>query len=162
MGITANENRCRYLVENSVGIITAICPYVGYQKAADIAKKAIRTGDSVRKLILEEGIMTEEELDKVLDPVSMTEPGIIGKGAVKKYKRVDLKNKFRYTNYQTADVFGGGSAGLEPPAAARRKVQGRIFARYARRATDVLARAGIRRATDSERLCRELPVVSRG
>ncbi|HIS31692.1 MAG TPA: aspartate ammonia-lyase [Candidatus Limivivens intestinipullorum] len=88
MGITANENRCRYLVENSVGIITAICPYVGYQKAADIAKKAIRTGDSVRKLILEEGIMTEEELDKVLDPVSMTEPGIIGKGAVKNTKEL--------------------------------------------------------------------------
>lgn len=78
-GITANENRCRYLVENSVGIITAICPHIGYQKAADIAKKAIQTGDSVRKLILEEEIMSESELDEILDPITMTEPGISGK-----------------------------------------------------------------------------------
>lgn len=78
-GITANETRCRYLVENSVGIITAICPHVGYQKAADIAKKAIRTGESVRSLILQEKLMTEAELDRVLDPVHMTEPGISGK-----------------------------------------------------------------------------------
>ena len=78
-GITANETRCRYLVENSVGIITAICPHVGYQKAADIAKKAIRTGESVRSLILKEGLLNEEQLDHVLDPVNMTEPGISGK-----------------------------------------------------------------------------------
>lgn len=51
-GITANETRCRYFVENSVGIITAICPYVGYQKAAEIAKEAIKTGESVKKLSL--------------------------------------------------------------------------------------------------------------
>ncbi len=75
-GITANEERCRYLVENSVGIITAICPHVGYQKAADIAKKAIQTGASVRSLILEEQLLNEKELDEILDPVHMTEPGI--------------------------------------------------------------------------------------
>lgn len=79
LGITANETRCRYLVENSVGIITAICPHVGYQKAADIAKNAIKTGESVRNLILQEGLMTEEDLEGILDPVSMTEPGISGK-----------------------------------------------------------------------------------
>lgn len=78
-GITANETRCRYLVENSVGIITAICPHVGYQKAADIAKKALQTGESVRSLILAEGLLAEDELDKILDPIHMTEPGISGK-----------------------------------------------------------------------------------
>ena len=52
IGITANETRCRYFVENSVGIITAICPYVGYQKAAEIAKEAIKTGESVESLSL--------------------------------------------------------------------------------------------------------------
>lgn len=78
-GITANEDRCRCLVENSVGIITALSPYVGYQKAADIAKKAIQTGASVRKLILDEKIMSEDELNEVLDPENMTEPGISGK-----------------------------------------------------------------------------------
>ena len=59
IGITANETRCRYFVENSVGIITAICPYVGYQKAAEIAKEAIKTGESVRKLIIERGLLTK-------------------------------------------------------------------------------------------------------
>lgn len=78
-GITANENRCRYLVENSVGIITAICPHVGYQRAADIAKKALLTGDSVRKLIIEENLLTEEELNQILEPTQLTEPGIAGK-----------------------------------------------------------------------------------
>ncbi|CUX44891.1 Aspartate ammonia-lyase [Clostridium sp. C105KSO13] len=75
-GITANEKRCRYLVENSVGIITAISPHVGYQKAADIAKEAVRTGQSVRALILREKLLNEKELDKVLDTMNMTEPGI--------------------------------------------------------------------------------------
>ena len=83
-GITANETRCRYLVENSVGIITAICPHVGYQKAADIAKKALKTGESVRSLILAEGLLGEAELDNILDPVHMTEPGISAKELLKK------------------------------------------------------------------------------
>ena len=79
IGITANETRCRYFVENSVGIITAICPYVGYQKAAEIAKEAIKTGESVRKLIIEKGLLTKEQMVEIMDPVQMTEPGISGK-----------------------------------------------------------------------------------
>ena len=79
IGITANETRCRYFVENSVGIITAICPYVGYQKAAEIAKEAIKTGESVRKLIIEKGLLAKEQMDGIMDPVQMTEPGISGK-----------------------------------------------------------------------------------
>ncbi len=77
-GITANTERCRTLVENSVGIITAITPYVGYQKAADIAKTAIKTGRPVRALVLEAKLLTEEELDIILAPIAMTEPGIPG------------------------------------------------------------------------------------
>ena len=78
-GITANETRCRYLVENSVGIITAICPHVGYQTAASIAKEALKTGEPVRDLILKEGFLTEEQLNEILNPMNMTEPGISGK-----------------------------------------------------------------------------------
>ena len=78
-GITANRERCRELVENSVGIITALCPHVGYEKAAEVAKRAIDTGAPVRKLILEEGLLDRAALDKILDPYSMTEPGISGK-----------------------------------------------------------------------------------
>ena len=73
-------------MENRVGIITAICPHVGYQKAADIAKKALKTGESVRNLILNEGLLKEEELDNILDPVHMTEPGISGKDLLLKMK----------------------------------------------------------------------------
>ena len=78
-GITANVERCRQMVENSVGIITAICPYVGYDRAAEVAKEAIATGASVRELILRDKLLTEEELNVILDPYSMTEPGISGK-----------------------------------------------------------------------------------
>ena len=78
-GITANEERCRSLVENSIGVITALSPHVGYEKAADISKKALQTGTSVRSIILQEGLLDEEELDHILDPVRMTEPGISGK-----------------------------------------------------------------------------------
>lgn len=85
-GITANEARCRFLVDNSVGIITAICPHVGYQKAADIAKKAMLSGKPVRTLILQEKLIEEEELDHILDPVQMTEPGISGKNLLLKKK----------------------------------------------------------------------------
>lgn len=79
VGITANAAHCRSLVENSVGTITALVPYIGYQHAADIAKRAICTGLPVRQLILEEKLLSEEELNRVLDPMSLTQPGIPGK-----------------------------------------------------------------------------------
>ena len=78
-GITANEKRCRELVENSVGTVTALSPYVGYQKAAEIAKKALATGIPVRTLAAEEGLLSEEELEEVFEPYRMTEPGTAGK-----------------------------------------------------------------------------------
>lgn len=78
-GITANEERCRQMVDNSIGIITAICPYVGYEKAADIAKEALETNKPVKQLILEKGLLGEEQLNTILDPYTMTEPGILGK-----------------------------------------------------------------------------------
>lgn len=79
VGITANKEHCLKEVENSIGVITAICPYVGYETAANIAKEALRTGRQVRDLILEKGLMDEEQLNTVLDPYTMTEPGILGK-----------------------------------------------------------------------------------
>lgn len=78
-GITANEEHCRNMVEGSVGIITALCPHVGYQRAADVAKEAIRTGEPVRGLIIKEGLLDDQDLNVILDPVNMTEPGISGK-----------------------------------------------------------------------------------
>lgn len=83
-GITANEKRCKDLVENSVGIITAICPHVGYKNSAKIAKTAIKTGESVRELILKEGLLKEAELDVIFDAYGMTEPGISGRELLKR------------------------------------------------------------------------------
>ena len=71
-GITANEEHCKELVDHSVGIITAICPRVGYSVAADIAKTAIRTGASVKDVLVSRNLLTEEEINKLLDPYAMT------------------------------------------------------------------------------------------
>ena len=70
-GITANEERCRELVDGSVGVITAICPTLGYAESADIAKTAIKTCESVREVLKRKDIMSEEEIDKLLDPATM-------------------------------------------------------------------------------------------
>lgn len=72
-GITVNEERCMMLLEASTGIATALCPYIGYQKAADIAKEALKTGKTVREIVLEQKLMEEKMLKKVLNPYVMTE-----------------------------------------------------------------------------------------
>ena len=66
-GITANKDRCLSLEQNSVGIATALCPYIGYVKSAKVAKEALRTGKSVRDVVLEHGLMSADVLDGVLD-----------------------------------------------------------------------------------------------
>jgi aspartate ammonia-lyase len=73
VGITANKERCEELLNGSVGIVTALCPYIGYKKSADIAKKALKTGITVKELVLSEGVLTSKELEQILDPISMTE-----------------------------------------------------------------------------------------
>lgn len=77
-GITANTAHCKQLVEGSIGIVTAINPHVGYEVATQVAKEALETGKSVRQICLENGLLTEEELDIILDAKEMTEPGISG------------------------------------------------------------------------------------
>jgi len=78
-GITANRKRCKDLVDNSVGIITAIVPHVGYKAAAKIADKAIATGEPVVELVLKESAITKVQLNEILDTIAMTEPGIAAK-----------------------------------------------------------------------------------
>ena len=74
-GITANRERCRQLVEESVGIVTALCPAIGYQRAASLAKEALKVHQPVRKLAVEEHLLDEKSLEELLDPLSMTTPG---------------------------------------------------------------------------------------
>ncbi|MFD1885553.1 aspartate ammonia-lyase [Paenibacillus wenxiniae] len=77
-GIEANVERCRQYVERSVGVITALNPHLGYEVVSRIAREAIQTGKSVRELCLLYNVLTEEELNIILDPYQMTEPGIAG------------------------------------------------------------------------------------
>ena len=70
-GIVANEKRCRELVENSIGIITVLVPLIGYQKAADTAKKALYSGRSVLDVVIEEKLLDPDKARDVLDPVKM-------------------------------------------------------------------------------------------
>ena len=78
-GITANVARCRELAERSMGLATALNPYLGYLAAAEVAKEALQRGVSLRQVVLERGYLSEEQLDRILDPIKMTEPGIPGK-----------------------------------------------------------------------------------
>lgn len=78
-GIRANVERCRELAERSMGLATALNPYIGYQTAAQVAKEAFARGVSLRQVVLERGYLTPEQLDAILDPYAMTEPGIVGK-----------------------------------------------------------------------------------
>ena len=73
-GITANKGQCEEYIEKSVGISTALCPYIGYAKSAEIAKKSLKTGVPVKELVLEEGLLQEEELKEILKPEKMTQP----------------------------------------------------------------------------------------
>lgn len=83
IGITANVDHCKKMVDGSVGIITAVCPHIGYDKAAAVAKEAIETGTSVRELLLRDHLVTKENLDTILNAYSMTEPGISGASLLK-------------------------------------------------------------------------------
>jgi aspartate ammonia-lyase len=78
-GIEANRDVCRQYVENSIGLITALVPVIGYEKSAAIAKEALKTGGSVYALVLEKGLMSQEQLDDMLRPENMTDPREIPK-----------------------------------------------------------------------------------
>ena len=71
-GITVNADHCYEMVKNSIGIVTALNPYIGYKASTKVAKEALETGRSVYDLVLEHGLMSQEKLDEALDPKAMT------------------------------------------------------------------------------------------
>lgn len=81
-GITANEEHCLNTVNNSIGIITALNPYIGYENATRIAQQAIQQNSSVRDLVLAEGLLSPVELDDILSVGNMTAPRRVHKSAV--------------------------------------------------------------------------------
>lgn len=73
-GITANREVCLNMVKHSIGIVTALNPYIGYKNSTKIAKEALESGKSVYHLVLEHGLLTQEKLDEILDPKKMLKP----------------------------------------------------------------------------------------
>lgn len=73
-GITANVARMRQFVEHSIGIVTALVPIIGYETATEVAKEALDSGRGVYDLVCERGLMTREDLDRALNPETMTGP----------------------------------------------------------------------------------------
>lgn len=70
-GIKANKIRCSELLNNSLGIVTALCPYIGYKKSAEIAKEALKNNLTIKEVALKHNIMSEQEIDKILNPKLM-------------------------------------------------------------------------------------------
>lgn len=75
-GITANVEHLKNEVQNSIGIVTALNPYIGYKASTKIAKEALETGGSVYQLVLDHGLLSKERLDEILDPKNMLGPHI--------------------------------------------------------------------------------------
>jgi aspartate ammonia-lyase len=73
-GITANQQRCEMYAQSTVSLATALNPYIGYAKAADIVKESVATGRSIIEIARSRKLLTEEEIAEILDPVRMTEP----------------------------------------------------------------------------------------
>jgi aspartate ammonia-lyase len=88
-GIEANSERCRFHLENSVALVTALAPLIGYDRAATLAKQALQINSSVKKSLLDSGLFTAEELDNLLRPEALTRPGIVKRPTAAKPKEAD-------------------------------------------------------------------------
>ena len=86
-GIEANRENCLFFVERSVGSVTALAPHIGYANASSIAKQALRENRPLREVLLESGLITEEDLSVVMNVYEMTKPGISGKKRLGKIKK---------------------------------------------------------------------------
>ncbi len=78
-GIKANPERAKALLEKSAGIALALNPFIGYEKAGEVAKEALARGVPLRDIVLEKGLLSAKQLDEILDPYAMTTPGVHGK-----------------------------------------------------------------------------------
>jgi len=76
VGIKANVERCNEFMERSVGLVTALVPIIGYETAASLAKEALVSDRTIRELIIDKGLLSKVELEKILDPRAMIHPGV--------------------------------------------------------------------------------------
>ncbi len=89
--LQANREACQNWVDHSVGIVTALLPHIGYERSSLLAKEAYATGRPIRDIILEHGYLTKEQIDIILSPQEMTEPGIAGKQVLEQTYREKRK-----------------------------------------------------------------------
>jgi aspartate ammonia-lyase len=89
-GLTANERRANFYAQSTVSLATALNPYIGYAKAAEIVKESVATGRSIIDIARDKKLLTGQEIAEILDPVNMTEPKV-PKEAAK--RREDVKGK---------------------------------------------------------------------
>src|SRR3954464_1180426 len=86
-GIRADEEQCRFLLDRSTALATALSPYIGYSATAEIAKSSVKTGRPIRDLVRERKLLPDRELDDILSPEAMTSPGVPGKKPVSRRSR---------------------------------------------------------------------------
>jgi aspartate ammonia-lyase len=77
-GIEADAERCRELLDRSTAVATALSPYIGYAKTAEVAKESVRTGRPIREIVIQQGLLDAATADRVLSAEAMTQPGIAG------------------------------------------------------------------------------------
>jgi aspartate ammonia-lyase len=82
-GIQADPQRCRELLDRSTAVATALNPYIGYAKTAEIAKESVKTGRPIREIVLERGLLDATQLDRIVSAEAMTQPGVAGKEKTK-------------------------------------------------------------------------------
>ena len=80
-GIEADRQRCRELLDRSTAVATALNPYIGYARTAEIAKESVKTGKPIRELVLDRGLLDATQLDRILSVEAMTQPGVVGDSA---------------------------------------------------------------------------------
>jgi aspartate ammonia-lyase len=78
-GIVADNERCREYAQKSLGLVTALAPRIGYIRSAEVAKQALGEGKSLIEVLKSMGEFDKESIETILDPWTMTEPGIQGK-----------------------------------------------------------------------------------
>ena len=126
-GIAADEARCRELLDRSTAVATALSTYIGYAETADIAKTAVKTGRTIRELVLERGLLDETQLAAILSPEVMTTPGVPGENkGTRATKTNGSRGDLRHGGARAADGRRGGAASARTavpaagPGAARR------------------------------------------
>ena len=91
--IEADAERCRYWLEESLGLATVLVPYIGYERAAQISRQAASEGKTIREAAIEAGLFTDAELDAVFAPSEVTRPGIAGARKLKRKKETRLHGR---------------------------------------------------------------------